>query len=81
MEKLEKVFKVFQWSLLTIGIAFAALIITVHMFAACQPTNTRNIQYENYCDSIWENDKDYYIDVLEETDEYQDYLEANGQWW
>lgn len=44
-------------------------------------TPTRNIEYEHYCDSIWIADKDYYLDVLTETDEYQEYIRQNGQWW
>lgn len=42
---------------------------------------TRNIAYEHYCDSIWEHNQDYYLDVLVTTDEYQDYIEQNGRWW
>lgn len=41
----------------------------------------RNYQYEAYCDSIWDADKDFYLDVLAETQEYQDYLEQHGEWW
>jgi hypothetical protein len=49
----------------------------------CQPTKVaeRDYAYEAYCDSIWSVDKDYYMDVLVETDEYQDYLEQHGKWW
>ncbi len=43
--------------------------------------NTRDYNYEHYCDSIYENNPDYYLDVLIETDEYQTYLEEHGQWW
>lgn len=43
--------------------------------------NSRDIKYENYCDSIWNNDKDYYLDVLVESDEYQEYISQNGEWW
>lgn len=42
---------------------------------------TRDYAYEAYCDSIYENDTMYYIDVLVETDEYQDYLKKHGVWW
>lgn len=43
--------------------------------------NTRDYNYEHYCDSIYENNPDYYLDVLVETDKYQNYLEEHGQWW
>lgn len=43
--------------------------------------NTRNLEYEAYCDSVFNADPDYYLDVLCTTDEYQDYIEANGKWW
>lgn len=43
--------------------------------------STRDYEYEHYCDSIWVNDPDYYKDVLQETDEYQDYIDIHGEWW
>ncbi len=43
--------------------------------------NTRDYQYEHYCDSIYEVNPDYYLDVLVETDEFQNYIEEHGQWW
>lgn len=61
-----------------------ALVVLGTVFAGCQTTKvseTRNLSYEAYCDSIYEANPDYYIDVLVETDEYQSYIEANGQWW
>lgn len=36
---------------------------------------TRNYEYENYCDSIWYVDRDYYLDVLIESYDYQKYIE------
>ena len=42
---------------------------------------TRDINYEHYCDSIWITNPDYYLDVLVETDEFQNYIEEHGQWW
>lgn len=65
-------------------LSIVALAILGIAFAGCQPTKvseTRNIAYEHYCDSIWNANPDDYMDVLIETDEYQCYLEANGQWW
>ena len=43
--------------------------------------NNRNYEYEYYCDSLWIVNPDYYNDVLIETDEYQQYIDQNGQWW
>ena len=43
--------------------------------------DTRDYNYEHYCDSIYEVNPDYYLDVLVETDEYQDYIEKHGEWW
>lgn len=35
----------------------------------------RDYKYEQYCDSIYNNNPDYYLDVLTETDKYQEYLQ------
>lgn len=43
--------------------------------------STRDYKFEHYCDSIYEVNPDYYLDVLVETDEFQDYIEKHGQWW
>lgn len=60
-----------------------ALAILGMAFAGCSPTKVaeRDYAYEAYCDSIWENDKNYYLDVLCETDEYCIYIEEHGEWW
>lgn len=60
-----------------------ALAVLGTAFAGCRPTKVaeRNHAYEAYCDSIWEANPDYYLDVLVESDEYQNYIELNGQWW
>ena len=60
-----------------------ALAILGIAFAGCQPTKVaeRDYVYEEYCDSIWEADPDYYLDVLCETEEYIEYINNNGQWW
>lgn len=50
----------------------------------CEPTTvaeTRDVAYENYCDSVWQANPDYYQDVIVESDEYQTYIEVNGKWW
>ena len=43
--------------------------------------DTRNYQYEHYCDSIYEVNPNYYLDVLVETDEFQNYIDEHGEWW
>lgn len=62
-------------------IAVSVLLgITVIGSCSCQKS-TRDYKYEAYCDSIWETNPDYYLDVLVESDEYQNYIEINGEWW
>lgn len=43
--------------------------------------DTRDYKYEHYCDSIFDANPDYYIDVLVETDKYQQYVEEHREWW
>ena len=43
--------------------------------------STRDYKFEHYCDSIYENNPDYYLDVLVETDKFQLYIEEHGEWW
>lgn len=43
--------------------------------------DTRDYKYEHYCDSIYEVDPDYYLDVLVETDKFQNYINEHGEWW
>lgn len=43
--------------------------------------NTRDYAYEHYCDSIYEVNPDYYLDVLVESDKYQSYINEHGEWW
>lgn len=67
------------------SVIFAILTtIVISIAGASKPNNvnsTRDLKYEEFCDSIWANDPDYYLDVLVETDEFQDYIETNGEWW
>lgn len=67
----------------TIIIAIVALVAIATV--GCAPTKvadtTRDLAYEAYCDSIYEADPDYYLDVLCETDEYCTYLKEHGEWW
>lgn len=60
-----------------------ALVALGAAFVGCQPTKVaeRDYTYEAYCDSIWENDQNYYLDVLMESDEYCSYIEEHGAWW
>lgn len=60
-----------------------ALAVLGTAFAGCQTTKVseRDYAYEAYCDSIWNADPDYYLDVLCETDEYCTYIEEHGEWW
>lgn len=62
---------------------FIAIAVAV-VAMGCNSTkvsDTRDLAYEAYCDSIWNADPDYYLDVLCETDEYCTYVETNGHWW
>ena len=64
------------------NLVLVALVILGIAFAGCSPTkvDTRDDAYEAYCYSIWENNPDYYLDVIVESDEYQNYIEQNGEW-
>lgn len=62
-------------------ISIVVLIAGATMGSCSAQKSTRDYAYEAYCDSIWANDPDYYLDVLCTTDEFQEYIEANGQWW
>ena len=43
--------------------------------------STRDYKFEHYCDSIYEVNPDYYLDVLIETDKFQSYIDKHGKWW
>lgn len=43
--------------------------------------STRDYKFEHYCDSIYEVNPDYYLDVLIETDKFQNYIDKHGKWW
>lgn len=64
--------------ILFITIAVAAIVMG---YMPTSVASNRDYEFEHYCDSIWDADPDYYMDVLVETDEYQEYIEVNGQWW
>lgn len=58
-------------------------VVAIVTMGSCstKESATRDLAYEAYCDSIYEADPDFYLDVLCETDEYCTYIEQNGQWW
>lgn len=58
----------------------AIATVAVAMGSCSTKVSTRNLSYEQYCDSVWEADPDYYMDVLMESDEYCAYIEENGAW-
>ena len=43
--------------------------------------STRNYKYEHYCDSMYYTNQDYYLDVIVETEEFQNYIYEHGEWW
>lgn len=63
-----------------LAIVTAVAAITIGC-TSTKVSDTRNYAYETYCDSIFEADPDYYLDVLCETNEYCIYIETHGQWW
>lgn len=78
MSKMTKVDRVCEYLLYIISIVAMVLVFNSQ---CSNKAEARDYTYEAYCDSIFFNDKDYYYDVLVETDEYQEYLEEHGQWW
>ena len=61
------------------------VIVAATIAAWCLPTpvadESRDYEYEHYCDSVWMSNPDYYLDVLAESDEYCEYVDAHGEWW
>lgn len=71
---------------ITITLIFA--IFSIISFANIAPKETlkvssspRDYSYESYCDSIYENDTDYFLDVIAESDKYQQYIEEHREYW
>lgn len=66
-------------------ISFIVAIVVAIVVTGCMSTkvteDSRDYAYEAYCDSIYNANPDYYLDVLCETDEYCNYLEKHGEWW
>lgn len=62
---------------------FIAAVAVIVAMGSCstKESTPRDYAYEAYCDSIYETDPDYYLDILCETDEYCSYVEEHGEWW
>lgn len=83
--KIYRAFKNTQTILLSIIVAGVIAIAVSHLLWNCSTINNtevaRNPKYEDYCDSIWYCNRQYYIDVLQSTEEYQEYIATVGEWW
>lgn len=62
-------------------IAVAAVAVMAMGHQLTKVADNRDYEFEQYCDSIWDANPDYYLDVLSETDEYCSYVETHGVWW
>ena len=73
------------FSAIIISTMLAILVISViHCYKTYNNNDvksSRDYAYEHYCDSIYESNPDYYLDVLAETDKYQQYLKEHREWW
>lgn len=49
--------------------------------SANQEEVDKNDAYELYLDSMWKADPEYFLDVIVETDEYQNYIANHEEWW
>lgn len=66
-----------------------AIVAGIGIYSAYEDSKTftvrnnsaRDYQYEHYCYSIYEVNSDYYLDVLVETDKFQNYIDEHGEWW
>lgn len=48
---------------MAIGYTFTPKVTATNI---CTNNNTRDLKYEAYCDSIWNANPDYYLDVITE---------------
>lgn len=55
-------------------VAFVALGYISCVKAIGNESNVEYSEYELYLDSVWNNNPEYYLDVVVETDEYQEYI-------
>lgn len=49
---------------MAIGYTFTSKVTATNI---CTNNNTRDLKYEAYCDSIWNANPDYYLDIITET--------------
>ena len=66
---------------LTIFMGSLQIIFANDKIYTVRNNNTRDYNFEHYCDSIYKVDKDYYYDVLMESDSFQLYIDKHGEWW
>lgn len=69
------------------GIVFLRVIVAImiimkyqHGSSGIKNNESRDFAYEEYCDSIFIVNPNYYYDVLVETDEYKQYIKEHGIW-
>lgn len=68
--------------LLALASSLVAVIASINNKTfSVKNNNTRDYNYEHYCDSIYEVNPDYYLDVLVESDKFQSYIDEHGEWW
>ena len=66
---------------LTIFMGSLQIIFANDKIYTIRNNSTRDYNFEHCCDSIYEVDKDYYYDVLMESDSFQLYIDKHGEWW
>jgi hypothetical protein len=74
-----------------IGIIIAGIVLAVALYTSyhynddktftIRNNSTCDYTYEHYCDSIYIVNPDYYLDVIQESDKYNEYLDEHGEWW
>lgn len=68
-------------SLLALASSLVVVIASNNKTFTVKNNNTRDYNYEHYCDSLYEVNPNYYFDVLVESDEFQNYINEHGEWW
>ena len=72
---MRKKFKLKEWHYALIGGVIGGLLGWWNPANVNPHQDGRDYNYENYVDSIYNNNPNYYLDVICETDEYQNYIE------
>lgn len=69
--------------LLLLALASSLVVITSNnnKTFSVKNNNTRDYNYEHYCDSLYEVNPNYYFDVLVESDKFQSYIDKHEEWW